>query len=75
MSRASQKRETRIFYRKATGEVVVLQNGTELASYGSVNQLIETHIKGIKAKSLLDNKVASTTQIRYCPVPAIGSFE
>ena len=75
MSKTSQKKESRIFYRQTPFEVVVLQDGIELASYRSVNELVETHMKGITAKSQLDEKIAYKNQIPYLPFPAIDTSD
>ncbi len=46
--------KNRVFYRQATGEVVVELDGEPLAVYSNTGALIEAHIKGILAEGRLD---------------------
>ena len=40
---------SRLYYREKDGHVVLEQNGLDVMSYKSVNDLVESHIKGLLA--------------------------
>tara|TARA_B100001105_G_C22123868_1_gene328732 strand:+ start:276 stop:479 length:204 start_codon:yes stop_codon:yes gene_type:complete len=40
---------SRLYYRSKDGQIVLEQNGLTLMNYKSVNDLVESHIKGLLA--------------------------
>ena len=56
-----------VYYREATGEIVVEKDGQELAVYSSTEALIETHIKGILAKDHRDLAHVREIMRKYRP--------
>lgn len=57
----------RVYYREASGEIVVEKDGRELAVYPDTEALIETHIKGILAKDHRDFERVREIMRKYRP--------
>lgn len=65
---------SRLYYREKDGHIVLEQNGLDVMSYKSVNDLVESHIKGLLAiEKQAGNK---HTELRglYHSVSSSGSF-
>ena len=58
------KKKTGIFYVKDPEGVVVMWDGKEVARYLSVNELVETHLKGLSA---LEREMNEAIEAQYRP--------
>lgn len=61
----------RVYYREATGEIVVEKDGKELAVYPGTDALVETHIKGILAKDHRDLARVREIMRKYRPTDTL----
>ncbi|MFT6431983.1 MAG: hypothetical protein ACJAVI_000018 [Candidatus Azotimanducaceae bacterium] len=58
------KKKTGIFYVKDPEGVVVMWDGKEVSRYLSVNELVETHLKGLSA---LEREMNEAIEAQYRP--------
>ncbi len=57
-------KKTGIFYSKDPKGVVVMCEGKEISRYRSVDELVETHVKGLEA---LQRELDATIESQYKP--------
>ena len=60
----SSRKKTGIFYVKDPVGVVIMHEGVEISRYRTVDELIETHVKGLAA---LERELDSVIEDQYKP--------
>ena len=68
----AEPKASRIYYRTSPDGVVVVRDGTQLATYRSTDELIETHIKGILSKDQQDTRKIRRILRSYRPSGSIS---
>lgn len=65
----TEKKKTGMFYVKNPDGVVVLDNGVEIARYGSVAEFVEKHREGLYAIGRLEENMNEAIESHYTPYP------
>lgn len=59
--------KARVYYRTNPPEVVLQKDGKDVLSYKTVEELVETHIKGLLASPEQDSRIILELRKKYRP--------